>query len=245
MSNFSTYNVSLPEQYLPQTSALVSSTVKNIQTQGPSWFRGQINKSAAFGQQLWGNLSRTGAGRVVQRGIAMDFGFEQPGNKGPFKFMGGAFEGARQGGWSQIAKNVGGSNLAVAGKLALRGLPMLFAGANILHGFRQNGLTGAGSAVIENAMWGVGFEAAKTLLWNPIGIGLAGVAVGAFAYKKFHDNAIKYGRGLRRVEMGSGLGVDDPFGSVATLRQRSLMALQNTHLNGRMALGNEAAMLHM
>lgn len=51
---------------------------------------------------------------------------------------------------------------------------------------------------------------------------------------------------LRQVEMGGQDQVMDAINSAgaATMRQRAASALNNTHLNGRMALGNEGFLMH-
>ena len=56
------------------------------------------------------------------------------------------------------------------------------------------------------------------------------------------DKAIARRKQVRGLELGG--PIQDQFGTISTLRQRSLMALQNTHVNGRMAFGQEAALLH-
>jgi hypothetical protein len=50
-------------------------------------------------------------------------------------------------------------------------------------------------------------------------------------------------RRTRAIEIGS--PIIDPFGTAATMRQRSLQALSNSQLNGRSAFGTEAQLLHV
>lgn len=61
-------------------------------------------------------------------------------------------------------------------------------------------------------------------------------------YSRKNDQAIARNKQIGSLELGA--PIQDPFGTISTLRQRSLQAIQNTHVNGRMAFGNEAALLH-
>lgn len=46
----------------------------------------------------------------------------------------------------------------------------------------------------------------------------------------------------RKAEVEMGAPIIDQYGTLATMRQRSLAAIQNSKINGRSALGNEAAL---
>ena len=136
------------------------------------------------------------------------------------------------------AKQFGGAMLGVAGK-ALGPVMGLMA---VAEGYREGGFTGAISAGATSAAeW-----AATEMVFAAVGSTMVGVAaVGAaagYAGYKFMDNAAQYGKSLKKLEMGS--PIVDTFGTIATTRQRSLAALQNTHINGRMALGNEGMLMH-
>jgi hypothetical protein len=82
-------------------------------------------------------------------------------------------------------------------------------------------------------------------LLHPASLAVMG---GAFAidaageYIQETDQAIARNKQVRGLELGG--PIQDQFGTISTLRQRSLNALQNTHVNGRMAFGQEAALLH-
>lgn len=112
------------------------------------------------------------------------------------------------------------------------------------NGYQRGGIWGAakgvGNAVLTNAVINVGLKAAGMTL-APLAIGAAVAGVGYGVYK-FGQKAGQYGRSSRNVEMGGGFV--DTFGTASTMRQRSLAALQNTHVNGRMALGAEAQLIH-
>ena len=77
---------------------------------------------------------------------------------------------------------------------------------------------------------------------GPLTIGAA-AAYGTYrAVQKWADMSINRSKRARRLEFGT--PVLDVFGNMATMRMRSLQALQRSSLNGRYALGNEAAFAH-
>ena len=111
-------------------------------------------------------------------------------------------------------------------------------GLSMLHGYKEGGVAGAakefgmmwaGDMVIRTAMTATGLPILAT----------AGAMAGAYAFGKA---AGSYGKKMTHLELAA--PHIDQFGTVATIRQRSLQALQDTHLNGRGLLGNEAAMMH-
>lgn len=206
---------------------------------------------AGFGRDVWGNLGKTGIGRAVQRGAAMEFGFLTPeylsgGRAGPmpknpsgFSFLGGGSLRGVTG-----ARSFGGAAKAV-GKLGLKALPMIGGAAFIYSGYKEGGIAGAVDAGIENMKMGIAWEVGSAALGSgalPIAAAAAVVGAGAYGYYQFGEAAQRYGRKTRRLEMGG--EIIDRFGTISTMRQRSLQALNNTHMNGRMALGNEAMLTH-
>jgi hypothetical protein len=87
--------------------------------------------------------------------------------------------------------------------------------------------------------------AALAVLTNPVTLAIAAGAYGyhkASEYIQHTDRAIARHKQVRGLELGG--PIQDQFGTISTLRQRSLQALQNTHVNGRMAFGQEASLLH-
>lgn len=82
----------------------------------------------------------------------------------------------------------------------------------------------------------LGAGAAGVALAAGIGLpAMAGVGIGQFWSRPLvKQHAIKNAR----LELGS--PVIDNFGTLATMRQRSLMAMQNSNINGRSAMGQEA-----
>lgn len=221
-----------------------------------------VSGARGFGQDIWGGMGKTGVGRAAQQGLAMDFGFYRQetlsgGRAGPmprnapFQFMGGAFQGVRGSGGmaagaAQLQKNLGAKTAAgAAGKLGLKALPLVGNLAFMYMGYREGGIGGAIDAGLESAKFSIAWEVGAAVLGSaalPLAIG-AGIAGGAgYGYYQFGEAAQRHGRKMRKLEMGG--EVTDRFGTMSTMRQRSLQALNNTHVNGRMALGNEAAIMH-
>lgn len=230
--------------------------------------RPHFQRMGRFGTGVWDRLGQTGVGRVIQRGAAMEFGmYEGPGRtvkasqgamirygqKVPnWQFMGGAFNevgGAfRAGGagaaFRQVGTNVGAKTaLGTVGKTAFKGLPMLGTALSTYYGYQEGGVAGAITGAGESIAIGIAVEALLGTAALPVTLAAAAVGGAAYGYYRFGEAAQKHGKKLRRLEMGS--EIIDRYGNIATLRQRSLRALQNTHVNGRLALGNEAAIMHV
>lgn len=183
-------------------------------------------------------------GRPFMKGIAENYGFvmKDSMNQGflglrgrPIKYFG-------------LAGTLGGKR-AVAGalgRLGMRAFWPALAIYNMREAYQKGGLSSAlyvgGKEAVQVGLTEVAFAGAKSVL-SSTGIGIGALAIGAgvggFAFGEASRN---YGKRIRNIELGG--EVIDRFGQIATIRQRSLMALQNSHLNGRMALGNEAMLLH-
>ena len=110
------------------------------------------------------------------------------------------------------------------------------------------GLAGAEAGILATGsaglLMGAGGAAVAALL-NPVTLAIAAGVYGynkASEYIQHTDKAIARHKQVRGLELGG--PIQDQFGTISTLRQRSLQALQNTHVNGRMAFGQEAALLH-
>ena len=126
-------------------------------------------------------------------------------------------------------------------------------------GYKHGGITGAiggfADSYISNAIWMTGFKMAGLALGNPLGIA-ATLGVGMAAYNFASDKAEQSGSSLtalafnkpvreymrKRARLEMGNVVQDQFGTVATMRQRSLLAMRNSKINARGALGMEANM---
>jgi hypothetical protein len=138
---------------------------------------------------------------------------------------------------------------SLAGTVAKGALPVGFTAFEVYQGFKEGGVWGAAKSLGKSAvMWGA--QGAGEAIAASMGLGglssavLPAAAIGAAAYGTY--KALEYGqkktRGLRELEFCS--PIEDQFGNAATLRQRSLMAIQRGFINGRAAMGNEAMLMH-
>ncbi len=176
-------------------------------------------------------LARTQAGKGFRQGVMETFGWEyQKGVNMGFlgRKMSGGFMGA--------------GKIAAFGRVA--GLGFVIAGA--YKGYQEGGVNGAAISVAKDAAtWGAvraGMSLGKAGITNPFFLGGAAIASIGYGGYKVGEMAREHGRRIRNVEMGGEM--IDRFGTMATIRQRSLMALNNSHINARSALGNEAILMH-
>lgn len=109
----------------------------------------------------------------------------------------------------------------------------------VYSGYKEHGITGA----IASGATAIGTQAAFNVLGGPVVLG--GLAIGGMGYAgyKFGEAATNYRKRLRKLEIGGG-DIMNSIQGAATDRQRSMQALQGSPLNARMALGNEAQLLH-
>jgi hypothetical protein len=180
-----------------------------------------------------GGLMRGGGavGAAFRQGVGETFGFEYQGGKN-MGFLGRKMKGGIMSGGKF------GLGLKLLGPVAL--------GFSAYQGYSQGGLGGAAWEVTkEAAVWGAlraGWHLGKAAILNPVTLTAAAAAGLGYAAYKFGEASQRHVKRLRNVEMGG--EIMDRFGTVATMRQRSLSAIQNTHVNGRIALGNEAILTH-
>lgn len=151
---------------------------------------------------------------------------------------GAAGMAARATGWGKYLRFVGPAFLAYSA----------------YSGFREGGLWGATKNVARETATTYAIGAGLSAL----GITLGGIAATTFAGVGIAAG-IGYGAGLRprhlsrpwvdeyskkqdRLEIAT--PIMDEYGTVATMRQRSIRAIQNSRLNGRTALGNEGMLMY-
>lgn len=124
-------------------------------------------------------------------------------------------------------------------------LGLAFLGYSVYQGYREGGIGGAvGEAVTFTALdYGV---TAALMLLKGRGGSLGLIVAGSIAYGAARKAAIDTGkeRYKKHAKLEMGTPAIDQFGTIATMRQRSVMALNNSRLNGMTALGNEAAILY-
>lgn len=184
-------------------------------------------------------------------GVGESFGF-QYGNKSMIKqgYQVGAgqnlgFMGRKT---PQIPGLKGTGGMFGQGKLAFGSSMLGLAGVAFAahRGYQENGIAGAiYEPAKDAALWGAaraGWTGAKAVLGSPFVIGGAVLGAGAYAGYKIGEASRDKAKRIRNVEMGA--DIIDRFGTMGTIRQRSLQALNNSHVNGRMALGNEAILMN-
>lgn len=119
----------------------------------------------------------------------------------------------------------------------------------VYQGYKQGGFWGATKSLGKEMVSWAGFKAGEAAIHTLTGVKLGAVLwpatmVAGAAYGGY--KAMEWGRdtrrGLRNLEMTT--PVIDPFGTGFTMRQRSVAAIQKSYINGRMALGREASLLH-
>ncbi len=186
-------------------------------------------------------------GRGAEAGFAESFGFQRDvhweGNQRSYKRGGFLGRDMKQGGKESARAFAGRKSIARIGGVA----SLAYIGYSAYTGYQEGGVWGATKGVAES----VAINSISTGLFNaavgavgsvPLAIGAAAVG-GAYGYYRLGEAGQTYAKNLRKLEMGS--ETVDTFGTAASMRQRSLSAIQNSHVNGRMALGNEAGLMHM
>ena len=115
-------------------------------------------------------------------------------------------------------------------------------------GYQESGLSGAavGGARAAGiwAMYGIGEAAVSSVLKvsaAKLALPVAAVAAAGYGAYKALEAGAEHMRDLRQLDMGAPMF--DPHGLGYTMRQRSLMELQRSQINGRFMHGNEAVIM--
>lgn len=132
----------------------------------------------------------------------------------------------------------------LGGKTFLKGLPVIGTAILMYGGYQEEGMIGAAKGLAESAAIDAAIAYAGVVAYPAMGF--AAIAVAGYGYYKLAEAGRAHAKGLRELEMGGSGRIIDALGSAgaATSRQRAVTALNNTHINGRMAMGNEALLLH-
>jgi hypothetical protein len=172
--------------------------------------------------------------------------------------QGKKFKGAFK---SYLGTNVHKAGMKMGGELfgvGTQGIGRVLGPAMALYagyeGYKEGGITGAAWGVgKEYASW-YAFGALSKVINPAIGYTLAGAGAAAAVGLGFHYGSGGTTAGLFRpwvnayarkhAKMEMATPVVDQFGTIGTMRQRSLQAIQNSRLNGRTALGNEASLMY-
>lgn len=200
-----------------------------------------FSRMSAFNQRL----DRSYLGRQLKIGAKESFGFYHEGFSS--RAQGYGFLGMKGAVGDIRAK---GFKAGMAGKWGRFGggtLAALGTAAWAYQGYQQSGVLGAAKGIGESVAWNWGIRAAAGALGAgaaTIGVATVGIAA-AYGTYALGEAARKHAKSLNQLEFGTSQ-IMDALGSAgaATSRQRSVMALQNTHLSGRMAMGNEAVLMH-
>lgn len=177
---------------------------------------------------FWRNASQAPFTKGFKQGVLESFGW-QYGKKGVYEgFLGRLGKGGMKANW-------------LGGTIGIAGTAYAF-----YSGYQENGVLGGVKNVgiqtaISGAFTGI-IRSAGTTLGNPVAVGVATAVAAGYAGYRLGEAGIAKAKRVRNLEMGS--DIVDVFGTMSTMRQRSLSAIQNSHVNGRLALGGEASLMH-
>lgn len=149
-------------------------------------------------------------------------------------------------GEGSAARSMASKRLSMVGRTAMSSLGTAFTGYYIYSGFKEGGVFGAAKAGAESVLIGTAFRTAITSLGSPItALAGLGVAAGYGAYA-VGEAGQRYQRRIKSLEVGGDENMINAINSygASTMRQRAAVALNNSHINRRLALGNEASMFH-
>jgi hypothetical protein len=209
-----------------------------------------------------------GFGRVQTVSAGKQFQF-MGGASRAFRFAGSrgiqAASLARQGVWGQASKVAGVASKAAwtgAKRSFLPGLGLYFMASSAVTGFKEGGVIGAATGVTkEAAMWGAGTLAVRGIggVLGAAGVGLSAgglaiggaylataAAAGGLAYGAYKGAEASWQYHMKSLPLETaGSTVAFQTSGAATMRQRSIMNIQRSHLNARSAFGNEAQFAHI
>src|SRR3990167_6850575 len=176
-------------------------------------------------------LDKSYLGQSLKRGMGESFGVYYHKGKS-LGFLGLGRRGAIAGAGSTASRMAwGGFGLAST---------LFF----MYQGYKEEGILGAAKGGATAVATTTAITTALKLARNPMVLGAALVAAGGYGYYKFGKAAIKHGKRMRGLDFGAATA--DVMGdtSVLTERSRAMSALASTHINGRIALGQEAVLTH-
>lgn len=130
-----------------------------------------------------------------------------------------------------------------------------FLGYSMYQGYQEEGIWGAVKEGVSQSAWAYGISAVlpTALKVGGYGAAIGGAAIGAglLGYSGISGRGMgatlfsPYVRDFKKKHQDLEMGTPniDQFGTLSTMRQRSIMAIQNSKFNGRSALGNEALLM--
>ena len=119
-----------------------------------------------------------------------------------------------------------------------RAMGLGFLGFEAYAGYQREGAWGAAKGAVTGAMYSYAFGAILGSAALPVTLAAAAVGGGLMANKYLAGKGRSTMVSHQRTEFGS--GVSDQFGTVSTMRRRSVMALNQSRIGGGMGMGNEA-----
>lgn len=140
-------------------------------------------------------------------------------------------------------------SMGTLGEVAWSNIPLTLgfelAGASLKGGVKAMGWQVLGSAVGLGPWGSLGLQVAGSVFMPGLGLGMAAAAGGYYMGKAAYNmgkGIVQAGKRAHRTEFESG-DLSFQTANASTMRQRSLSAIQNSHMNMRSLLGNEAAFL--
>jgi hypothetical protein len=151
----------------------------------------------------------------------------------------------------QFAKLAGRKGFGAVAKHGLsrigKVVPFLGTAYMAYSGYQENGVMGAVGGIAESMAYSVAWQAGSALVGSTALAATGGIAIaaaGAYGYYKFGEAAQEHRKRVTGLEFGAG-STDVLMGAGAlTARQRAMSALNSTHINARIAIGNEALLTH-
>jgi len=141
------------------------------------------------------------------------------------------------------------SKFGLLGRVGGAAMGMAFIGSSVYSGYKQGGLKGAALSGGKEAVTWAAMGAGEAAFASLTGVSIGGIAMGAavvgaeiYGGYRLMKHGLNHYRQMRQTEFTQ--PIVDPFGMGFTMRQRSLMAIQNSAVNGRLALGNEGFLTH-
>ena len=122
------------------------------------------------------------------------------------------------------------------------GLSLAFTGYSFYSGYQENGILGGVSETAKGIGYNIAFSQAMGL--GKIALAVAPTAAGLAGMHYLGKAGENKRRNIQRLEFSAaGQNIIMNSGAV-TARQRAINALNDSRINARAALGNEAALLH-
>lgn len=248
--------------------AFMENSGKNAWRAGdPTWQMGRkvYGEARGFAQGVNRFAMKTAAGRAFKQGFGEVFGLEYTKTGYSRGFMGVRGTSGFRTYKNLMARKVGvtkaiGGGLRVQGaalrQLGVRGslktirgaglgriLGAALIGVDAYMGYKEGGIGGAAKSLAESGMiWG-GMKAAGVIIGGTavsVATGVAAVGIGAYAWG---EAATDYRKRLEGSELIPRDAINTIQGAY-TDRARAMDALNNSALNARMSIGNEAKLLH-